>query len=87
MAAATGEHFDQVTVQGNQGGFRTQTLLKGIREGIVESTLTMGVFKRGRQGWEEIQNKFFFQNFVLNWPCVDLQAAKFKLLSCQVLDS
>lgn len=90
MVSTIGENTDQVMVQGNPGGLRTQDLLKrkgAGTESFKESTLITGIFPRGRQGWEEIQNKFLFQNFVLNCPYVSPQAAKFKLLSCQALDS
>lgn len=41
-------------------------------EDIDESTLIMETWERGRQGWEEMEKKFLFQNFVLNCPCVSL---------------
>lgn len=57
-------------------------------EGMDKSVLIiMGVSERGRRSWEETQNKFIFQNCTLNCPDVSLQAAKFKLVSCQALDS
>lgn len=90
LVPTTGENRDQVMVQGNQGGFGTQDIIKGRgagRESIKQSTLIMDMFERGRQGWEGIHSKFLFQNFVLNCPYVSPQAAKFKLLSCRVLDS
>lgn len=47
----------------------------------------MSRLERGGQGWEDIQHQYLFEDFIQNCFYVCLQAAKFKLLFCQVLDS